>query len=307
MKNSQVNELSMWMTTRDYLIQNSTITNSFPGFSTLMNSFTNGITAIHSYAEIQLTDKTGVTESKNALKVNLIGIAYEVSSKLRALAVNTGNTVLLNEVHFSHTSLKFCQDNILKEHCQLIYDRANANATALAPYGINAQAITNFLNTLNSFIAYIPKIRMSVSEKAQATYQLSQQFNSIRDVLEKIDILTETIRYSQPVFYIGYKASRRIWRTGYRTLALIAKVTDAMNNKPISGAHIIVNTAENSEFKTIEKKSAAKGGIRVGNLAEGHYLINISVPGYEPKEMEVYIKDSELTSLNISMARKLSA
>jgi hypothetical protein len=307
MENSQLNKLSMEMTTRDYLIQYPTITTNLPGFNAIMASLTSGITSIHSLAEVQLTDKTGVTESKNSLKANLIGITHEMSAKLCALAVNAGNTVLFNEVRITKSSLNACCDNVLKEYSQLIYDRANANAMALVPYGVNALALTNLLNTLNSFIAYIPKPRMSRNDKTQATLQIKQQFTIINDSLSKIDILVETLRYSQPLFYAGYKASRKRVSNGHRTLSLKATVTDAISSMPIKGAHVKVLNPDNTNCKIIEKKTADKGGVLVNNLAEGKYVISVSLPGYDAKEMEVYVTDAEMTRLRIPLARRLNA
>lgn len=272
-----------------------------------MTLFTSGINQIHGIAEIQLTDKSGVTASKNTLKASLVAASYEMSSKLCAYAIINSNSILLNEMHFTETLLKFSPDNILKEHCQLIYDRANANAAALVPYGVSAQVIANLLSTLNSFIAYIPKPRLSRNEKTQATKQLKLQFLILEDSISKIDALVETVRYSQPTFYSGYKASRKLINTGHRSISLKARVTDASDNKPLKGAHVKLLLAEDVKGKVIERKTAEKGGVRVSNLTEGKYLISVNLPGYITKEMEVYISDSELANLAIPMARRLSA
>jgi 5-hydroxyisourate hydrolase-like protein (transthyretin family) len=295
----------MDMATRDFLNQNSAIISTIPGFTTQMTSLTNGITAIHSYAEVQMTDKTGVTVGKNSLRASIISLSYELSSKLCALAINTGNTVLYGEVHIPESTLLRSSDNILKERVQLIYDRANTNVTTLAPYGVTAQSLTNFQSSLNSFIAYLPKPRLTQNEKKLATMQLKQQFAIIKDSLSKIDILVETLRYSQPAFYSGYKNCRKVVNTGKHFIALKARVTDMATNEPLKGVHVKVQNADDNQSKFIEKKTAKKGGIIISNLAEGKYTVSLSIPGYTSKEMEFYVNDSALANLNIALARCL--
>ncbi len=307
MENSQVNQLSMDMATRDFLNQNSAITNTIPGFAQQMTLLTNGITAIHSIAEIQMTDKTGVTVNKNSMKASITSLSYEMQSKLCALAINTGNTVLYAEVHTSESELLRSPDNILKERAQLIYDRANTNATALVPYGVTAQSLTNFQASLNSFIAYLPKPRLTQNEKKLATLQLKQQFAIIKDSLSKIDVLVETLRYSQPAFYLGYKNCRKIVSTGKHMISLKAKVTDSITNEPLKGIHIEVQNADDNQSKFIVKKTAKKGGVKIANLAEGKYYLSLSSPGYTSKEMEFYVNNSALTNINIALARNLQS
>jgi hypothetical protein len=228
-----------------------------------------------------------------------------MSSKICALAVNTGNMVLYGEVHISESKLKKSSDNILKERCQLIYDRANSNAAALATYGVTAQIITNLLTALNSFIAYIPKPRLCRNEKTLAGLQLRQLFDTINDAIYKIDILVETVRYSQPVFYAGYRTTRKTVNAGKRSISLKAIVTDANNKKPIKGAHIKLAGTETA--KVIERRTADKGGIKVANLDEGRYIVSVSLPGYNSKEIEVFITDAKMADLSISLERRISA
>ena len=57
----------------------------------------------------------------------------------------------------------------------------------------------------------------------------------------------------------------------------------------------------------MEKKTSEKGGIYVKNLNEGRYTMMVSLAGFEPKEVELFVTDAETTKLNISLNKRLSA
>jgi hypothetical protein len=80
----------------------------------------------------------------------------------------------------------------------LIHDKAEANLKDLAPYGVTPEALAAL--KIELFNAFIPKPRLIITEKKQATEQLAQLFAANDQLLEKIDALVEIVRLSQPEF-----------------------------------------------------------------------------------------------------------
>ena len=49
---------------------------------------------------------------------------------------------VVGEVWMGKSDLEKCADTILRDKCQVIYTKANANLTALSGYGITAAVLT---------------------------------------------------------------------------------------------------------------------------------------------------------------------
>ena len=301
MTSGQESRFSMQLVVRDYLVANAAITATLPNYAGFFSGVSAGIVQIQTIRAQQEADKKGIATSKSQLKANLIVLAMDVSRKLVAYATIVNNTELLQEVNYAESELKVCADTILKDRCQVIYDRANANVAALATYGVTAAINTNLLTALNAYNVAIPKPRLGITDKKRATEQLALVLKEVDDNLAKIDVLVEIVKVSQPTFYSKYKTARKIIETGVGTLSVKGKITDAESGKGLKGAKVsfaadasgaIVNATKGAAK---EKKSADKGGFNIKSLAEGSYTVTISKPGYKDAVVTVYVTDGALS------------
>src|SRR5205809_1251751 len=75
---------------------------------------------------------------------------------------------------------------------------------------------------------------------------------------------------------------------------ITGKITDASNNQVLVGSTI---TIKNSKAKTL---SDVDGVYRIGNLASGQYILEISYVGYASKEIsDIAVINNKIVSLNI--------
>ena len=95
---NQENKFSMEVALRDFLSQNATITTSLPNFRTLFSSFSENMDKIQVIRELQEADKSGIAQSKEQLRSDLIGKALDISQKIQAYAKMTENTILTSSV-----------------------------------------------------------------------------------------------------------------------------------------------------------------------------------------------------------------
>jgi len=314
MTSEQESRLSMFMAVRDFLTANATITATLPNYAGYFTAVQNGVTSIQAIREQQEFDKTGITANKNQLKTTLISQAMDVSRKVVAYALYVNNTVLLNEVKYSETDLKKSADTILKDKCQVIYDRANTNLAALATYGITAAILTSLQTAITNYNAAIPKPRLGINDKKQATAQLAVLLDTVDSNLLKIDSLAEIVRLTQVNFYNGYKNARRIVETGIGSLALRGSAIETQNGEPVTNATFTFNhnggtlkTAMASSSLdgngTIVKKTAAKGNFNIKSMPEGTYSVTVTKPGYKDKVVTVSVTNGELCDLVVEMER----
>ncbi len=314
MTSEQVIRLSMFMAVRDFLTANATITATLPNYAGDFTAVQNGITSIQTIREQQEFDKTGIAANKNQLKTTLISQAMDVSRKVVAYALYVNNTVLLNEVKYSETDLKKSADTILKDKSQVIYDRANTNLAALATYGITAAILTSLQTAITNYNAAIPKPRLGINDKKQATAQLAVLLDTVDSNLLKIDSLAEIVRLTQVNFYNGYKNARRIVETGIGSLALRGSAIETQNGEPVTNATFTFNhngetlkTAMAGSSQdgngTIVKKTAAKGNFNIKSMPEGTYSVTVTKPGYKDKVVTVSVTNGELCDLVVEMER----
>jgi uncharacterized membrane protein len=205
----------------------------------------------------------------------------------------------------------------LRDYAQGLYDRAQANLTALADYGIAEATQTALQNAIASFVHSIPKPRLGITEKKQSTIQLATNFEVADDALNNIDTIIDIIKVAQANFYNGYKNARKIVLTGTNSLTLKGFVTDATTGEPIKGvtlnfcpecAEPTQKAAANGisaakEEIVLTKKTAEKGGFNIKTLPEGIYRVTIKKNGYQEQVVTVTVNDGELGDLNVELMK----
>jgi len=317
MNSGQEAKNSMYLASKDYLTTNAAIVTPLPNYSGFFTAFQGHITQIQTYAEQQQFDKTGIAESKGQIRSTLVMLAADTSRKLTAYAKFANNQVLMKETKYTESDLNRIADTALRDAAQGIYDRAQTNLTALATYGVTAATQTSLQNAIMGFVTSIPKPRLGIADKKQTTTQLANLFKQADAALGNIDTLVEIVRLSQPNFYKGYKAVRKIVEMGTGSLTLKGLVTDAATGEPLKGVTINfcpecveptqkaaangMNSAK--EEVVLTKKTAEKGGFNIKSLPEGVYKVTIKKNGYQDQVVTVAVTDGEMGDLNIELAK----
>lgn len=311
MTNSEENRLSMYFTVRDSQAPYTAITNPLPNYATNSGILVNCITQIQTISVQQRTSKKGVVDIKNQNKTNLIVLTADNARKLSTYALFTNNMILTQEVKITTTKLRQASDTAVKDYAQIVYDRAQANISALATYGITAATQTAFLNAINAYNALLGKPGASRNESSKVTHQLKTLFKTADAALANMDAAVEIVRLSQPEFYNSYKNARRVIELGTGSLAIKGLITDAMSGEPIKGASLSFSLEGNEGLakaakaatQKIIKKTAEKGGFNIKSIPSGVYTVTIKKVGYADHVATVAVADGELTELNVQLAK----
>lgn len=310
MTNYQEGYERMSLSSVSLLNANAAITATLPGFA----GYFTAIQAIHTQiqaAEVQQeADKSGDTTAKKQLRATLIAQAIDVGRRAVAYATNVNNSSLLALVDYKESDLKKSSDEKLVSSCQVIRDNANTHITALGAYGVTAAILTNLQASITNFNNTIPKVRIGTTSSGQATKLLDGLFKALTMNWEKIDVLVEMIKTSQPNFYSEYKKVRKVIITGSGSLPLKIKATNAKTGLaeanvkltliPLNGQSKAVGL---NGTTTIVKKTAAGGGSNYKSLADGTYTLEAEKPGFKKVVETINIINGELTVLNISMEK----
>ncbi len=308
MNTRQENKLSMFIVVREYLNKNAAITTALPNFASLYTALTDGINQIHDIRALQELDKKGLAVTKRSLKGRLIESALDVSRKTVAYAEFAGNNELSAEVNYTKSDLLRCSDTILFDRAQIIYVRALAIAPLLVPYDVSASQLAGLQILLSAYSASIPKPRLGIAEKKQATDRLPVLIRQVDTILHQVDILLEVMRNTNYGFYSAYKSVRLIVDYGHGKMALKGKVRDSESTIALHGARMIfskidINGNPDPCFRALNKKSAKKGGFSIKKLPQGTYKVTINKPGYNDAIFTVYVTEGILCRFQAALQR----
>jgi hypothetical protein len=311
MNNKQESKYSMELALYDFLNQNANITATIPNFEILFPEFKANINQIQIIREQQEADRTGIAVKKEHLRNDLIDLAIDVSRKTEAYSKMTNNSILEKEVHYSESDLKRYADTILEDCALLIHNKANSNLADLKTYGVTENLLAELKSAIELFHDAIPKPRLGITKKKQATDQLELLFKANDAILEKFDILIEIVRKSEPVFYAAYRDNRKIIETGTVSLAVKGMVTDKESGKPVKGAMITFSLKGESEQSSnvkpyLVKKTAGKGRFKIRNLHSGIYNVTIKKNGFADEITTIAVSDRETSELNIQLRRNIA-
>ncbi|NTW49708.1 MAG: carboxypeptidase regulatory-like domain-containing protein [Chlorobiales bacterium] len=311
MNTKQENKLSMFLVVKDFLTTNAALLTPLPNYSAYFTTFQNSITQIQANAEQQQFDKTGIAVNKKQLKQTLITQTLDTAHRIVAYARFANNQILLKEADLEEYQLSRTADTVLRDTAQGIYDRAQTNLTALATYGVTAATQTALQNAITAFVASIPKPRIGITDRKQASTQLQNYMATAENALENIDATVRIIQFTQPNFYTQYKNLRRIINTSEKTLALKGNVTDAQSGAPLKGVTVTIapdGSAAKPEQsltppKDVVKKTADKGGFLIRSLPAGIYTVSFSKFGYTDQKQSIVINDGEMATVSAALAK----
>ncbi len=297
MKIIQERKLSMYLVVNDVLKGASATTMAqIPKFGEHATAFDGNVTQLQTTREEQELDGRGLTVNKQVLKIALIAEAMDAANKLKAFALNTDDAVLAAEVGYSESALVKSADTVLRDKCQVIHSRAVVHAAALVDYGITATDITDLQTAITAYQVAIPKPRLAITVKKQVTDQLDQLFDASDALLNKLDVLAEIVKNTDPVFYQQYNNARKVTGPGYRKLPVMGLVKDAGTLLPLSGVTITV------EETNLKRKTTAKGYFQLKSLAEGMYVFTFYKNGYQAHTLPVAITKGERVNLEVELA-----
>ncbi len=284
----------------DFLKKKLTLLSKLPVFTDLFSSFESKLTQIGVLSEQQEKDISGLKKQKEALKADLITKALDVSRRVVAYAKLTGNDVLAKEAYYTETNLQHYPDETFVTSCSVIYTAAETHAASLIEYDVTAEMLAALKKAIDDFKAVMDSPKIGHTEKKQITDQLAQLFEEEITLLDKIDLLVDMMKNTQPEFYAEYFDTRKVvYHSG--SLSIKGQITDAVTGAPLSGVN--VSFALDGVIK-LEKTTAEGGGFTVKTLSEDTYLVTASRIDYTSQTLPVTVLANELCVINIDLVKK---
>ncbi len=296
MDKKQNKKLEMYQGVRDLLLDTETeIIDLMPMMGGYRTELVNNIISINFYEGTQNTDRKGVTEAKDHLKIDMITKAGDVSRKVQSYASDIKDYELLKEVKYSESELNHITGNSAVALCDVIYNYAKDNEAVLGDYGVDAAVLLSLRKAIDNFAVSIPKPKRSIVTRRLATISLRDIFTTTDELLtEQMDFAVAAVKLSQPLFWEDYFISRKINRPPSHPLAIRCQVVD-VEGTPIPGATAVF-AKNKATFKTKQK-----GFFYVKNFEQGTYKVTVARMGYVTQIITVIVASGKRTDVKVVM------
>ncbi|MGL2964232.1 carboxypeptidase-like regulatory domain-containing protein [Flavobacterium sp. RSB2_4_14] len=293
----QERKLSMFWSMEQFLVGTSPeILDEIPNFTVLFKQFQDKVAVLNVLSGSQALQRQGNIEEKGAVKEDLCVLAADIAGKIMAYAINSNNYQLRREVNYPKSLLMRNADTRCVTNCTIILEKGNAFLGDLATYGITEVVLTDFREMIYLYDSTIPKPKAGVVAKKAATDALRVEFREATILLDKMQLLTKVVEFSQFPFFVDFKNTKRLTKPSYRTLSAIGDVVDAEGN----GLALV--TMECKELGFLRKVSE-NGGFRLRNMPDGVYPFVFSRPAYVSKVVEMVFYSGVRYEVRVVMER----
>jgi hypothetical protein len=302
MNSRKENKLKMLLALQVFLNANDTIVSKLPNYVPFKMALDAGIAEIMNNGENMQLNTKGVSGGKKQLRKMLEISTADGSGKMQAFASISNNIKLLAETKFKIGTLEHSSEVDLLNDSKLLCKKIDENMPMVIPYGLTPESQATYKELISNFETAIPQRRETEVNKQSSLQRLNQGYEAADDAADSIDLLVEIVKLTEPVFYSGYKATRRIISSASGSLAVQGTVMDATTAQPIVGATLTFQLGNGGETALV-KQTAAKGGFKVKSLDEGVYTVSVSKVGYLTQTLPLTVSSTELGGLEVRLVK----
>jgi len=185
--------------------------NTVPSLVTAVTKLKSATTQLEKLASQQGNSIVGVKAIKEKEKLKAIERADLLANAIRALAADSKEPGLREQVKFSVTDLKAASGQLLKQLFDRIREKAEDHAPQLADYGITQQQIDDFANDCDQLNNVLGSTRDAIVNRTQQTIAIKDLLLEVDTLLkESIDRQVKVLRSIHPDFFNLYQSARII-------------------------------------------------------------------------------------------------
>ncbi len=292
-------KLNMYRTVKQLCDDNTAIITPNAAFVVSFTNFKTRLSALITNVTSESAVISGIAVDKKVAKRNLSQNAADIAGIVYAYASATNNNTLKDAVDFPLSTLQRMKDDMLAPNCQNIYTAANANATAIAPYGISAAMIASLQTSINDYSNSVPKPRTAKAIKETYTANIKALIKEIDVILnEQMDRTMVSFKPTKPDFVSSYKHARSIIDPSSTTTQLYGKVTDKDDTLALKKVAVTLSGETNTTVFT------SKAGIfRFKPVTQGEYTLSIIFEGYASVTIEnLKVKLGQVNRQNVALS-----
>ena len=289
----------MALAVEQVMTTNSALWSSITAMGTAVISLSTKIASIKGIRNVQEQDVRGVAVDKESKKKDAINAGLPIIGGLKAYANATANNTLLKKINYSQSELDKCRDTICADRLKIVRDEANNNLSALAPYNITTAKINVLSTAISAYELMIPKPRVAVNVRKNATDALDLLMSDLDAPLKVIDGLMSTLQPTQTAFFETFSNARLIVDSSSGGSGVHGTVSDKTTGAPLINVKISINAPTHkarvnatSPTRSMTITSNEHGKYEMRRIPAGDYTLTMELEGYNTLSVPVKIEDT---------------
>ena len=211
MTRKERNKVTMYNTVSQWLADHSDALTGLPNMEATLGEFNEDISSIKSLDSNVVSDTSGLTQDKEAIKDEVASKSLIVVRMLKAYATFKKDRVLLNSIDFTKSQLFYASDQVLQSRAALLVQTAKGTKNGAKSYGLTQAVIEDLEASATAFSGRVTNPRQAVISKKDTREQLAALIDEVDNLLaEKLDVLMDLVGISRPELLNQYNAARVI-------------------------------------------------------------------------------------------------
>lgn len=298
-----VNKHRMLIAVLDFFAANAPKLTFAPPLAGFITQLRETMASISTMEQAQLVSSKGQTQTKEALKQQVITSILEIIKRAKAYAIVTDNLILKDDVNYTYTQLDAMPQNSLVSVAGKLVTTSAAHITGMAGYGLTRQMLDAVTPLLNEYAAALPGTKRAIATRKTATGGLADAFATSDNLMKKIDALMELVSTDDPSFYQEYKNLRVIVDlkgkakpNGTGTMGITGTVSSMETGLNQPGVKV---SLAGTNLSTL---TDARGNYTLAVNEAGTYSLIASLNGYaDYTEDDIEVNPGELTEVDFDM------
>ena len=205
------NKVKMYRAVQMVCASNEAVWNTIPAFVTAYDRFTLKISEIDQLIISQDSGIIGVKKLKDKERTETADLAYKIALSLQAFANETGDTLLLEQLHFSRSDLSYKASKDAFLLMNRVKDTAVQYAQELADYGILQSQIDDLVMHVEQLKTIFGSTRDAIIDRGKNTKLIQENIREIDGILKKtLDKLVGVIASDYHDFALAYELARDV-------------------------------------------------------------------------------------------------
>jgi hypothetical protein len=271
-------------------------------FETCKSDFDAKLQKIDETEELRNTLLKGFAKTKKAKKKQMSLLANAVCRKVRAYAIDTGNTGLFGQMQISMSKLLYSNSQLSKDFAEQIYAAADGlTAGEKTAYALDGTVLTDFRVALDAYITYITMPRDKIVARMQAVDLLKELYPQASAILkDRLDNLMSNYQESNPEFYARY-FNARIIQDNIRHATIEGTVVDEETGADLKNVKVTFSSGTES----FQEMTDVQGAFERQELnPELEWDVKFELPGYEEQQIsEVELNRGEHEKFNVKLKK----
>jgi len=166
--------------------------------------------------ELITETKGGQADAKTNSQESLFDLLFRITAHLRSIAAEKNNSSLLQLASVSNSKIASMRDTEQLNYAEQISDNADANAAALADFGVDDAMLKDFNSRIDDFRAKLGTREAASGVHSAVRESLFKLFVKADSALDDLDNTMVAYKTTDPDFYNQYMAIRPIRSVGLR-------------------------------------------------------------------------------------------